>query len=86
MIEIIDVEVDAGLIYQIQPAGDMNDTLHPFHTGLPKMAPQWKQGLDTLLPVCFIAPTITSSPVTEAAVDEPYVYDVETDVNYPDHD
>ncbi|MCO5205967.1 MAG: putative Ig domain-containing protein [Anaerolineae bacterium] len=84
LIEIIDVEVDAGLIYQIQPAGDMNDTLHPFHTGYSKMAPQWKQGLDTLLPVCFIAPTITSSPVTEAAVDEPYVYDVETDVNYPD--
>lgn len=84
LIEIIDVEVDAGLIYQLQPVGDMFDSLHPFHTGYSKMAPQWKLGLDALLPVCFIAPTITSAPVTTAAVAELYVYDVETDVNYPD--
>ena len=55
---MVDMEDGAGLIYDIQPAGDMWDNLHPFATGYTKMAAKWMAAFDDLchdlyLPVIF---------------------------------
>jgi hypothetical protein len=49
---LVDMEDGAGLIYSLQPAGDMWDSLHPFATGYTKMADVWFDALDDILPVC----------------------------------
>jgi lysophospholipase L1-like esterase len=82
-IVIVDMEDGAGIDYHGQPAGDMNDNLHPYATGYAKMAAVWHDALDDFLPVCGApsgeVPTITSDPATQAAVGVPYTYDVEAD-------
>jgi len=75
---IVDMEDGAGIIYDLQPTGDMYDNIHPYATGYAKMASVWFDALDSFLPVCApCPPTITSSPVTEATVGKPYTYDVD---------
>lgn len=49
---LVDMEDGAGLIYSLQPAGDMWDSLHPFASGYTKMAGVWLDALDDILPVC----------------------------------
>ncbi len=49
---LVDMEDGAGLIYSLQPAGDMWDSLHPFASGYTKMASVWLDALDDILPVC----------------------------------
>jgi lysophospholipase L1-like esterase len=39
---LVDMEDGAGIIYKIQPDGDMIDNLHPWKTGYNKMAGVWK--------------------------------------------
>ena len=75
---IVDMEDGAGIIYELQPTGDMYDNIHPYATGYTKMASVWFDALDSFLPMCSpYPPTITSSPVTEATVGKPYTYDVD---------
>ena len=54
LLHIVDMEVDAGLNYQLttdNPPGDMADNLHPSYTGYAKMADKWfADGLLTILP------------------------------------
>jgi len=40
------------LVYNIQPAGDMWDSLHPFASGYTKMADIWLNALNGILPAC----------------------------------
>ena len=49
-IEIVDMECGAGIDYRQQPAGDMNNELHPFHTGYDKMAEVWFSGFQAIQP------------------------------------
>ena len=48
---IVDMEYDAGINYNLYPAGDMFDNLHPFATGYAKMAGVWFDALDQALPL-----------------------------------
>ncbi|UCG12260.1 MAG: hypothetical protein JSU72_17455, partial [Deltaproteobacteria bacterium] len=77
---IVDIECGAGIDYRQAPDGDMWDALHPYATGYTKMAAAWFDSLVGFLPVCTppaqAAPSITSVPVTEAHVGQPYTYDV----------
>ena len=54
LLHIVDMEVDAGLNYQLttdNPPGDMADNLHPSYTGYAKMADVWfADGLLKILP------------------------------------
>jgi lysophospholipase L1-like esterase len=55
---MVDMEDGAGLIYSIQPAGDMWDNLHPFASGYTKMAAVWMAAFEDLckrvyLPVVY---------------------------------
>jgi lysophospholipase L1-like esterase len=95
---IVDMENGAGLVYTQDTTppyddGDMYDNLHPNDDGYDKMANVWlngdSDGSDSLvdfLPICApptpVAPTITSTPVTEATVGWPYSYDVDA-TGYP---
>jgi lysophospholipase L1-like esterase len=47
---VVDMEIGAGLDYDISPQGDMYDCLHPYKTGYKKMAEAWYQGLLEILP------------------------------------
>jgi hypothetical protein len=49
-IVVVDMEVDAGLDYDLLPDGDMVDCPHPYRTGFRKMAEAWFQGLLGILP------------------------------------
>ena len=49
-IVVVDMEIGAGLDYDIRPNGDMFNCLHPYATGYTKMADEWLQGLLTILP------------------------------------
>jgi lysophospholipase L1-like esterase len=49
-IVMVDMEDGAGIVYQIQPAGDMWDKLHPNDDGYAKMANVWFTALQGLLP------------------------------------
>jgi len=49
-IEVVDMEIGAGLDYDIRPNGDMYDCIHPYATGYTKMADEWLQGLLNILP------------------------------------
>jgi hypothetical protein len=49
---LVDMENRAGLIYNIQPTGDMWDSLHPFASGYTKMANVWLNALNGILPAC----------------------------------
>jgi lysophospholipase L1-like esterase len=49
---MVDMEDEAGLIYSLQPSGDMWDSLHPFASGYTKMAEEWFPALSNILPVC----------------------------------
>ncbi len=53
-IVIVDMENGAGINYDLQPAGDMYDNLHPNDDGYAKMANVWHAALQTLmaLPDC----------------------------------
>ena len=48
---IVDMEKGAGIDYELYPAGDMFDNLHPFETGYSKMAVLWFAALDDILPL-----------------------------------
>jgi lysophospholipase L1-like esterase len=74
---IVDMENGAGLDYSQHPPGDMFDLLHPFAPGYAKIAAVWFEALTDFLPVCILAPTITSIPPTEVTVFQPYSYDVQ---------
>ena len=70
---IVDMECDAGIDYSTE----MVDNLHPTDAGYQKMATIWLQALEDLLPVCNVAaPSIISTPKTEATVGFLYSYDV----------
>ncbi|MCB0209847.1 MAG: putative Ig domain-containing protein, partial [Anaerolineae bacterium] len=73
---LVDMENGAGLDYNIEPVGDMGDNLHPYDTGYAKIAQVWYDALLTILPDCPVGATITSDPVTQAYVNQPYSYDV----------
>jgi lysophospholipase L1-like esterase len=49
-IVMVDLEDGVGIVYQIQPAGDMWDKLHPNDDGYAKMANGWFAALQGLLP------------------------------------
>jgi len=49
---MVDMEAGAGLVYSLQPAGDMWDSLHPYASGYTKMAGEWYPALSNILPVC----------------------------------
>ena len=49
---MVDMEDGAGLIYSLQTAGDMWDSLHPFASGYTKMAREWYPALSNILPIC----------------------------------
>ena len=54
---IVDMEFGAGIIYKVEPEGDMWDDgleakLHPYKTGYKKMAQVWFDALDEILPDC----------------------------------
>ncbi len=49
-IVMVDMENGAGIDYRLEPAGDMEDLLHPFETGYAKMAQQWFEFLAPRLP------------------------------------
>ena len=68
-IAIVDMENGAGIDY----ANDMLDNFHPNSTGNSKLADQWYAVLTTLLPAQL---HITTEPVTAAALNVPYAYDV----------
>jgi lysophospholipase L1-like esterase len=83
--DILVVNMEPALNY----ATDMADSVHPNDSGYAKMADVWFNALDNLLN----PPSITSSPITDAAVSEPYSYDVNaggypeptyTLITYPD--
>jgi hypothetical protein len=46
---MVDMENGAGIIYSLQPAGDLWDNLHPFTTGYAKMAAKWMNALSTVI-------------------------------------
>jgi uncharacterized repeat protein (TIGR01451 family) len=73
---LVDMENGAGIDYSQYPPGDMWDNLHPYATGYIKMADLWLAALDDFLSVCYSAPSITSTPVTETYIGEPYSYEV----------
>jgi lysophospholipase L1-like esterase len=70
--KIIIVDQESALTY----TEDMSDDKHPNSAGYEKMADVWLAALVELLPLCSSTPTITSDPVTEAFVGQPYTYDV----------
>ena len=45
---LVDMEDGAGLVYSVQPAGDMWNTIHPYATGYTKMAEVWMAALEDL--------------------------------------
>ena len=45
---LVDMESQAGMVYKIQPAGDMIDSLHPYAAGYLKMADCWKLAFDRI--------------------------------------
>ncbi|MCJ7536405.1 MAG: putative Ig domain-containing protein, partial [Anaerolineales bacterium] len=49
---MVDMEAGAGLVYNLQPAGDLWDSLHPYASGYTKMAGEWYPALSNILPVC----------------------------------
>ncbi|MCB0164434.1 MAG: putative Ig domain-containing protein [Anaerolineae bacterium] len=75
-VSMVDMETGAGLVYSVQPSGDMWDNLHPYATGYTKMAAVWFSALQGILPQCQTAPVIISTPTTDATVGTPYSYDV----------
>jgi hypothetical protein len=61
-ITMVDMEDGAGIVYQLQPAGDMWDTLHPYTTGYAKMATKWKSALEQdVFSDCNTQPEITTN-------------------------
>ncbi len=74
---LVDQETGAGIKYDIHPAGDMWDLVHPYATGYRKMANTWLASLETFLPECRpTAPRFTSSPDKDALLNLPYRYAV----------
>ena len=45
---LVDLESQAGMVYKIQPAGDMIDSLHPYATGYTNLADCWKIAFDRI--------------------------------------
>ena len=78
---VVDMEHDAGLVYALSsndPNGDFgNDNmgLHPNPTGYVKMGNRWYETLETFLPQ-FTEPTINSTAITTANINQPYTYQV----------
>lgn len=70
--KLILVDQQSALNY---PA-DLFDWLHPDTDGYAKMAPVWLAALDDFMPAC-VTPTITSTPVVQVSVNQPYTYDVD---------
>ncbi len=68
-IVVVDMENGAGINY----ATEMIDQYHPNPTGYSKMADLWYSEFSAY----FLAPTITSLPITTATVGDTYTYDVQ---------
>jgi lysophospholipase L1-like esterase len=49
---LVDMENEAGILYNIQPSGDMWDSLHPYASGYKKMGIEWYSSLIEILPSC----------------------------------
>ena len=49
---LVDMENEAGIVYNIQPSGDMWDSLHPYASGYKKMGIEWYSSLIEILPSC----------------------------------
>jgi lysophospholipase L1-like esterase len=45
---LVDMEDGAGLVYNVAPAGDMWDNIHPYATGYTKMAAAWLEAFENL--------------------------------------
>lgn len=84
---IVDMEDGADIDYRKEPAGDMQDDLHPstdvftpgtIDSGYDKMADAWYSNLENFLPQSS-PPEITSSPVTSVNAGQVYIYDVKAD-------
>jgi len=69
--DILIVNMESALNY----ATDMADSVHPNDAGYAKMANVWYNALDSLLN----PPLITSAPITDVTVSQPYSYDVNAD-------
>lgn len=72
---IVIVDMENALDYSTDM---LSDGVHPNASGYAKMANVWNSALDQLLPAC-VAPSITSSPVANATVGQPYSYAVKSD-------
>ena len=71
--KIILADQESALDYSV----DMWDNLHPKNTGYEKMADVWMNALTGVLPVCDQSiPVIFTLPDTEAAINQPYTYNV----------
>ncbi|MEM7034873.1 MAG: LamG-like jellyroll fold domain-containing protein [Chloroflexota bacterium] len=79
---LVNMEDDAGFIYDQQPNGDLFDDVHPFATGYTKMAAQWEKALVTFMPKCPSQPEIISTPSTTISQGQTFNYDVEAS-GYP---
>jgi len=73
--DIIIVDMESALNYTT----DMHDYLHPNNAGYAKMADVWFDALDSIIN----PPLITSTPITNATVSQPYQYDVDAN-GYPE--
>lgn len=60
---IVDMEDSAGLIYELQPIGDMYDDLHPNTGGYEKMADLWYTAINDIVPFCDPATVMKSLQV-----------------------
>ncbi len=76
-IEIVNMETGAGIVYAIDPAGDMLDGLHPNTTGYDKMGTLWYNHINSY----YTLPSITSSGGTQAYISQLYQYQVVIDAD-----
>lgn len=59
IIDVVDMENGAGIVYSIEPNGDMADTWHPNNGGYEKMAQEW---FDAMEDYNFRAPVVSQIP------------------------
>jgi hypothetical protein len=58
-IKLVNMETGAGIVYQLEPSGDMADTWHPNNSGYEKMAQEW---FDALENYNFREPVVSQIP------------------------
>jgi len=70
LIQIVDMENGAGIVYKIQPAGDMWDDKHPFATGYAKMAAVWQAKIIEVIDATCNNQKPTITPIPDRADSE----------------